>query len=100
MSQLQEDYLLILEQAQADYEQIPSTVPVLFATLADVSNLGTFFQVGGGKQGKVAAAFLDWKAKGDESKRPLFCPPSSNSTENASPLNAEGWKIFSRNGMC
>jgi len=100
VSQLQEDYLLILEQAQADYEQIPSTVPVLFATLADVSNLGTFFLAGGGKQAKVTAAFLDWKAKGDQSKRSLFCPPASNLTANATPLHADGWSIYSKNGMC
>lgn len=92
---------------------MPSSVPMLFATLKDAGHLGDIFTFGGGKEGAAAIAFLDWKIKGDESKRAWFCPPNSkpvarsNAIEkrhplfaSESPLKAEGWDIQSKNGMC
>jgi hypothetical protein len=89
---------------------MPKDVPVLFASLENAAHLGTFFIVKGGKQASAALDFLDWKVRGDQSKRSLFCPPVSNSTSSAggqvqkppsaSPLEAEGWDITSKNGMC
>jgi hypothetical protein len=101
--------LLTLKQAQADWEKMPNSIPILLASLKDVGPLGTFFLLGGGKQAKIAIDFLDWKVKGDQSKKSLFCGSSSNSTKpgsqrrrdvEESPLTAEGWNILTKNGMC
>jgi len=93
-----------------DFENMPKQVPVLFASLKGVSHLGTFFVDKGGKQASAAVDFLEWKTRGDEKKRALFCPQATNSSTqasnkagtivSASRLKDEGWSISSKNGMC
>jgi hypothetical protein len=92
---------------------MPPSVPMLFASLRDTGHLGDLFTTGGGKEGAAVIAFLDWKVKGDESKRSWFCPADSKPATKSnvierrqpldaseSPLKAEGWDISSKNGMC
>jgi hypothetical protein len=83
---------------------MPNKIPALFASLKDTSHLGTFFIEGGGKEADAAAAFLDWKTRGDESKKALFCPPaggqSSSKAATSAQMAEEGWKISTKNGMC
>jgi hypothetical protein len=94
-------------QAQADFSQTPSNVPILSASLRDAGTLGTLFVDHAGRMGKAAVDFLDWKVKGNKSKAALFCNEESESKEpNAqskawvSPLQAEGWTIKTKNRMC
>jgi hypothetical protein len=85
---------------------VPSQVPALFASLKDVGHLGTFFVLGGGRMAKAAVDLMDWKLRGDASKRALFCPVGASGAGNAtakagSPaLDADGWTLASKNGFC
>ncbi len=56
-----------------DFERITG-VPVLVANL-DVGHGGTFYQANGGKAARVAAAWLDWQLKGDDSAAKWFIGP-------------------------
>jgi hypothetical protein len=82
---------------------MPASIPALFASLKQTSHLGTFFVEGGGKEADAAVAFLDWKTRGDESKRALFCPAEGKGSSKmtaSSQLAEDGWKISTKNGMC
>jgi len=93
--------------AQADFSQMPSNVPVLSASLPDVNTFGTLFVEHAGRMGKAAVEFLDWKVKGDKTKAGLFCSqdvggkgPNTQSKAWVSPLQADGWAIRTKNRMC
>jgi hypothetical protein len=86
---------------------MPEKIPVMFASTKNVSNFGTFFISDGGKQAKAATAFLDWKTKGDETKKSWFCQSAEKTMSQSrqagnfvSPLNVDGWSIEAKNGMC
>jgi hypothetical protein len=79
---------------------MPNNIPVLFASLLNSSHLGTLFVQQGGKEAVAATAFLDWKAKGDQTKKYWFCPQPSGPSTMVSPLIKDGWEISSKNGMC
>ena len=51
-------------------------VPIVFASYADVGHGGTYSQPNGGEFGKVAAAWLKWKLKGDEAAGKMFTGPA------------------------
>jgi hypothetical protein len=85
---------------------MPAKIPAMFASTKGVSNFGTMFVAGGGKEAKAATAFLDWKTKGDQNKRSWFCQPSEKTmsparqTDSITPLSKDGWTIDTKNGMC
>jgi hypothetical protein len=79
-------------QSRKDYETVPTTVPALFASLKDVGHLGTFFVHGGGRMAKATVDLMNWKLRGDASKKAQFCGTPA--------LNADGWSLASKNGFC
>lgn len=79
-------------QSKKDFDVVPAPVPALFASLKDVGHLGTFFVRGGGRMAKAAVDLMDWKLRGDVSKKAQFCGTPA--------MNADGWSLASKNGFC
>ncbi len=52
---------------------MPSNVPVLSASLGDVSHFGTFFVDHAGRYGSAAVNYLQWKVRGQKQHSRYFC---------------------------
>jgi hypothetical protein len=68
-------------------------VPALYAD-AEIGHIGTYYQMHGGKMGRIGIKFLEWKLKGNETAKAEFCSPANSA------LTSVGWKIQSKSGMC
>lgn len=75
--------------AEGDFAQIAS-VPVFNANL-DVGHGGTWREPNGGRMGKVAIDWLDWRLKGDTSAAKTFAGPDCGLCKDAS------WKVKKKN---
>jgi hypothetical protein len=52
-----------------------------------------YYQISGGKIGKIAVEYLKWRQRDDATSKALFCTPGSS-------LAKDGWNITSKNGIC
>jgi hypothetical protein len=68
--------------------------PSLLADI-EMGHIGSYYQKSGGRMGKIAVRFLQWKFKDQKDLKEEFC---GNST--SSELVKLGFKIQSKNGMC
>lgn len=57
-----------------DWERLPGGLPAFLGSL-DVGHRGTFGEPGGGEYGRVGAAWLKWRLKGDEQAGGEFSGP-------------------------
>lgn len=79
-------------QSRKDFELVGAKVPALFASIKDVGHLGTFFLRGGGRMAQATVDLMDWKLRGDVSKKAQFCGTPA--------LTKDGWTLESKNGFC
>lgn len=79
-------------QAERDYATLK--VPALKMNI-NVGSLGTFYQKRGGTQGQVLVQYLNWKQKGDQKAKALFCSPFADTD-----FVKVGWEIVAKNGIC
>jgi dienelactone hydrolase len=64
-----------------DYARIDK-IPIAIAHFDDVGHGGTYSQPNGGAFGKVAAAWLKWQLKGDETAKKMFSGPDCGLCKN------------------
>ena len=57
-----------------------------------VGHLGTLFLKGGGRMAQATVDLMDWKLRGDVSKKAQFCGTPA--------LTADGWTLSAKNGFC
>ena len=81
----------LLIQANKDYDLLPNGLPAYKASL-DTGHMGTFFAKNGGKSGKAAVNFLEWRFRGSEKgKAVLFDSKSPGS------LASDHWNVTFKN---
>jgi len=74
---------------QKDYQNLPSKIPALVASI-NTGHMGTYFQANGGTYGKAAVAWFNWQFNNDSASKALFMSPGSV-------LTKDGWTIKHRN---